>query len=61
MIVTGAPVVALYRAESPTIRHVLMVLAVLWLSMVLPMIRLLCLEGQHNRALEAARSGHERW
>jgi hypothetical protein len=58
MIVTGTPVVALYRAESPTIRHALALLAIAWLSMVLPMIRLVCLEWQHNRALEAARSGH---
>jgi hypothetical protein len=58
MMITGAPVMALYRAESPTVRHVVMVLAILWLSMVLPMARLLCLEWQTNRALETARSGH---
>jgi hypothetical protein len=56
MMLTGAPVVALYRAESSAVRRVVAVLAVLCLSMVLPMVRLLCLEWQHNRALESARS-----
>jgi hypothetical protein len=56
ILVTGAPVVALYRAESSAIRHVLLVLAVLSLSMVLPMVRLLCFEWRHNHRFEAARA-----
>jgi uncharacterized protein (DUF983 family) len=59
MTVTGAPIVALHRAESPTIRHVLMILALVCLGLVFPLIRVLCVEWHNNRALEAART--DRW
>ena len=52
MIVTGAPVLALARAEGPAVKKVVMVLALVWLCMLPPMIRLLWTEWHVRRAAD---------
>ena len=49
LIVVGTPVVVLGHSVDPTVRRVLTVLALVWLGLVLPMVRLLCFEWQVRR------------
>ena len=57
LVITGAPVLALERSSAPGIRRALMVLACLWLSLALPMLRLLWLEWRNRRRMERLRDG----
>ena len=53
LIATGTPVVVFERSGDPGIRRLLTILAIVWLAMFLPMIRLLCLEWQNRRLIES--------
>jgi len=49
MLIAGTPVVVLYRCESPAIHRVLALLALGWLGLIVPMVRVLRLERQDKR------------
>jgi hypothetical protein len=49
LIILGAPVMALGQSASPTLRHALTILALSWLALVVPMVRLLYLEWHKRR------------
>ena len=53
LIAAGTPVVVLERSVDPGIRWLQTILAIVWLAMFLPMIRLLCLEWQNRRLIES--------
>jgi hypothetical protein len=55
LVTVGAPVIALNSSTSPAIRHAITILALVWLALVLPMVRLLCTEWQNNRLTEHLR------
>jgi hypothetical protein len=52
LVITAAPVMVLSRSADPTIRRALTILALVWLAMVLPMVRLLCVEWQNRRVVD---------
>ena len=53
LVATGTPVVVFERSGDPGIRRLLTILAVVWLAMFLPMIRLLFQEWQNHRLIES--------
>jgi hypothetical protein len=53
LVAIGAPVAALSRSVDPTIRNVLTILAVVWMFLFLPTVRLLCMEWQNGRTVES--------
>jgi len=52
LIVAGTPVVMLERTVDPGVQRSLTYLAIVWLAMCLPMIRLLCAEWRNRRLVE---------
>ena len=52
LIATGTPVLVLSRSSEPAIRHLLMILTLVWLALLLPTVRLLCTEWQNQRLTE---------
>lgn len=55
LIITGAPAIVLIECGSPILRRATVILALIWLFLVLPMVRLLCLEWRNTRLTERLR------
>jgi len=55
LIITGAPAVVLIECGGSIFRRATVILALLWLFLVLPMVRLLCLEWRNTRLTERLR------
>jgi hypothetical protein len=53
LVAVGAPMAALSRSVDPTIRHVLTILAMAWVFLFLPTVRLLCMEWRNGRTVES--------
>jgi hypothetical protein len=56
LIIVGTPVVVLSHSTDPTIRRALMLLAFVWLFLLLPVIRLVCMEWHTLRLTENLRA-----
>lgn len=56
LMALGTPVLILSQATDPRIRHALTILSILWLMLVLPMVRLLFMEGKNRRLLTNLRT-----
>ena len=55
LIVIGAPLIVLGQFPNSTTQRAVTLLALLWLFLVLPMVRVLCMEWQNNRLIERLR------